>query len=267
MEIFQYEFMQNAFIVGIILAILSPILGVFLIIRRYTLISDTLAHTSLTGVIIWIILKISPIITTLFYSIFMSFLIEKLRQTKKMTWDMVLALILASNLWFVAIILSLNNKVMFNLSSYLFWSISLISRNDVYVIWSISFFIWLVFFLIKNNLMKTIYDEDSAIASWINTEFINNILILATGTIITLALPIIWILLIWTLIVLPVIIATQVSCSFKSTLIIAEIISVISVLSWIIISYYYWISASWMIIAFLIMFFVLFSIFNKLRWL
>jgi len=265
MEIFQYEFMQNAFIVGIILAILSPILGIFLIIRRYTLISDTLAHTSLTWVIIWLLLKISPILTTLIYSIFMSYIIEKLRQTKKLVWDTVLALVLAWNLAIVAIILSLNNTVMFNLSSYLFWSISLVSRSDVFIIWSISILVWIIIFVIKNKLMKTVYDEDWAIASWINTKFINVILILATSTVITLALPIIWILLIWSLIVLPVIIATQISQSFKSTLIIAEIISIISVLSWIIISYYFNISASWMITAFLIMFFIIFSIYSRIK--
>lgn len=265
MEMLQYEFMQNAFIVWIILAVLSPILWVFLIIRRYTLISDTLSHTSLTWVIIWLLFKVSPIITTLIYSIFMSFIIEKLRETKKIAWDSAIALILAWNLAIVAVILSLNSKVMFNISSYLFWSISLVSRTDIYIIWSISLLILVILFAIKNKLMKTIYDEDSAIASWINTKLINIILILSTSTVITLALPIIWFLLIWTLIVLPIIVATQISWSFKSTLIIAEITSIISVLSWITISYYFDISASWIITLFLLIFFVTFSIYNKIK--
>ncbi len=262
-EILKYEFMQNAFIVWTILAILAPILWIFLIIRRYTLISDTLAHTSLTWVIIWVMLNFSPILTTLFYSIFMSFIIEKLRQTKKLAWDMVLALVLAWNLWVASIILSMDNTAMFNLSSYLFWSIALVSRTDVYIIWTIGILVLILLFFIKNKLMKTSYDEDSALASGINVAFINTIFILTTSTVITLALPIIWILLIWTLIVLPVIIATQISWSFKSTLIISEVVSIISVISWITISYYLGISTSWVITMILLMFFVIFSLWGS----
>jgi zinc transport system permease protein len=73
---------------------------------------------------------------------------------------------------------------------------------------------------------------------------------------ITLAIPITWILLLSSLIILPVIISSQISWSFKSTLIIAEIISIISVLSWIIFSYYYDLSASWAISFILLWFFV-----------
>lgn len=261
LSIFQYEFMQNAIIAWLLISVISPILWIFLIIRRYTFISDTLAHSSLTWVIISLFFKISPFVTTIFYSVFTAFLIEKLRLSKKITWDMVLALILSTNLAIVAISMSLNSNVMLNISSYLFWSITLVSRNDLYILIIVSFFILLFLFFIRKFLIRTTYDEDWSMVSWINTKKVNLFLIIFTSMTIALSLPIVWILLLWTLIILPTIIATQVSWSFKSTIIIAEILSVFSMISWIIISYFFDVSASWFTTLLLVLFFIIFFIY------
>lgn len=267
LEIFQYDFMQNAFIVWIILSILWPIIWVFLIIRRYTMISDTLAHTSLTWIILWLISGYSPILVTLWYSVFSALIIEKLRLTKKLSWDMVLSLFLSLNLAIVAIMISLNSRVMLSISSYFFWSISLVSRQDVYVISVVGLFIFIILFFIRNSLLKTTYDEDNAISSGINTKLINIIFLIIVSLLITLSIPITWILLLSALIILPVIISTQIAKSFKSTILIAQIISFISVISGIIISYYFDISASWMITLILLWFFVIFFVFSRfVKW-
>jgi zinc transport system permease protein len=104
----------------VLIALICPILGIFLIVRRYTLISDTLAHSSLTGVIIGLVSGYSPVLTTLIYSMISSFVIERFRLTKRLSGDMVLALFLSLNMAFVAIALSLNSRVMLNIGSYLF---------------------------------------------------------------------------------------------------------------------------------------------------
>ncbi|MDD5769826.1 MAG: metal ABC transporter permease [Candidatus Gracilibacteria bacterium] len=265
LEIFQYDFMQNAFIVGLILAILGPIIGVFLIIRRYTMISDTLSHTSLTGVIIGLISGYSPIIITLIYSIFSALIIEKLRLTKKLTGDMVLALFLSLNLAIVATILSLNSKVMLNISAYLFGSIALVSIEDVYIISIIGGIIFIILFFIRNSLLKTTYDEDNALSSGINTKLVNIIFIIIVAMLITLAIPITGILLLSALIILPVIVSIQISWSFKSTIIIAEIVSILSVFFGIIISYFFNISTSGMITFLLLGFFIIFFLGKKIK--
>ncbi len=263
-EVFQYNFMQNAFIVWIILSILWPIIWVFLIIRRYTMISDTLAHTSLTWIILWLISWYSPIFVTLWYSIFSALIIERLRLTKKLSWDMVLSLFLSLNLAIVAIMISLNSKFMLRISSYFFWSIVLVSRQDVYIISFIWILIFIVLFFIKDSLLKTTYDEDNAISSWINTKLINIIFLIIVSLLITISIQITWILLLSSLIILPVIISTQVAKSFKSTIIIAQIISFISVIGWIFSSYYFDISASWIITLILWWFFILFFLYSKI---
>lgn len=257
LEILSYDFMQNAFIIGSILSILWPIIWVFLIVRRYTMISDTLAHSSLAWIIIWVILWYSPIIFTLFYSILSWIIIEKLRLTKKLSWDMVLSLFLSLNLWIVAIILSLNNNNFINISSYLFWSITLVSREDVYLISTISCIVLFVLYIIRKKLLQSTYDEDNASTSWVNTKLINIIFIIIVSVIITFSIQITWILLLSALITLPVIISSQIAKSFKSTIFLWQIISFICVNLWIIFSYYYDLSASWITILLLLWFFIL----------
>lgn len=264
-QIFQYEFMQNAFMVGILLWLIWPILWVFLIIRRYTMISDTLSHISLTWVILWLISWYSPIIVTLFYTAFSALIIERFRLTKKLAWDMVLSLILAFNLAIVATAMSVNSKVLLHISSYLFWSIALVSRQDVYILLWLAIFIIFVFYGIKKSLLKVSYDEDNAAASGINVKLINIIFIILVAMLITLAIPITWVLLLSALIIIPIIASTQISWSFKSTIIIAEIISVLSVITWITLSYFYDISASWMITFLLIWFFLFFFCYSKIK--
>lgn len=261
LSIFQYEFMQNALIAWFIISVIGPILWIFLIIKRYTFISDTLAHSSLTWVIISLFFKISPFITIIIYSIFTSFFIEKLRSSKKLTWDMVLALVLSTNLAIVAISMSLNTNLMLNISSYLFWSITLVSRNDLYILIFISVFIWFFLFFMRKFLIRTTYDEDWSMVSWINTKKINIFFLIFTSITIASAIPIFWILLLWTLIILPIIISTQISWSFKSTIVIAELLSVFSMMSWIIVSYFFDISASWFTTLLLVWFFIVFFIY------
>lgn len=254
-EMFQYDFMQNAFIIWTIISILWPILWTFLIIKRYTLITDTLSHTSLTWIIIWLLSWISTVISTLFYSVISSIIIEKLRLSNKLSWDMTLALFLSLNLWLIAIIMSLNSWNFININSYFFWSIALVSRDETYLLLIIWLIITTILFSIRKILIKTIYDEDNALASWINTKIINIIFIVLVAMFITIALPITWILLLSALIILPVIWSVQISKSLKSTIIIAQIISFISMFLWISLSYFYDISASWITILLLIFFF------------
>lgn len=100
------------------------------------------------------------------------------------------------------------------------------------------------FFLQRKNLMMTTYDEESARVSGIPTRRVNMLFMLIVGMTIAISFPIVGILLLSSLLILPVIAASQIARSFKSTLIIAEILSVFSVVTGIITSYYTDISAS-----------------------
>lgn len=261
----EYQFMQHALIAWVLISLICPILGIFLIVRRYTLISDTLAHSSLTGVIIGLVSGYSPVLTTLIYSMLSSFFIERFRLTKRLSGDMVLALFLSLNMAFVAIALSLNSRVMLNIGTYLFGSVSLISQQDLYILALVFVIVFWVFFTQKKKLMLVTYDEEAARAGGLTTNRIQMVFMLLVGMTIAVSFPIVGILLLSSLLVLPVIAASQIAKSFKSTLIIAEVLSLFSVVTGVITSYYTDISASGVITLILVGFFFVFFVVGSVR--
>ena len=98
MEIFEYEFMINAFIAGILIAILTSTLSLFVVVKRYAMLSDALAHISLLGVAIGFLFQVSTIITAIIISIIASVMIEYLRSYKKLYSDSMLSIFLS--FWF-----------------------------------------------------------------------------------------------------------------------------------------------------------------------
>jgi len=256
-EMFEYAFMQNAFIVWACLSLLAPVIGIFLIIRRYTMISDTLSHISLTWVMLWLLSWYSPFFVTLVYTVLSSLLIERMRLNKKLSWDVLLSLLLSVNLAVVALILSLNSSMVFSLSTYLFGSISLVSRDTMWLMVGLFFGMVTLLLSIKNSLLKVTFDEDNAQAKGIPVKKVQIIFVVMVAMLITLALPISWVLLMSSLIVLPVVSASQVARSFRSTVWIAEWISFFWVLTGITLSFYFDISASGSITLLLLWAFIL----------
>ncbi len=83
LEIFQYDFMIRAFAAGLMIGVIAPLIGLFLVVRRYSLLADTLAHVSLAGVAVGIITKINPITTAIVVSVLTAIGIEKLKANRK----------------------------------------------------------------------------------------------------------------------------------------------------------------------------------------
>ena len=98
LEIFQYDFMIRAFTAGMIIAILAPTIGIFLVIKRYSLLADTLAHVSLFGVALGVLLGINPIGTSIIISTAAALGVDKLRRARKIFGESVLALFLSGGL-------------------------------------------------------------------------------------------------------------------------------------------------------------------------
>jgi len=93
--IFQYGFMVRGLEAGIIVALVAPLIGIFLVLRRYSLVADTLSHVSLAGIAIGLLLGLNPIMTALGISVLSSLGIERLRNSKKISGDTSLALFLS----------------------------------------------------------------------------------------------------------------------------------------------------------------------------
>ena len=118
---FQYDFIQRAFIAGAAISLITPILGLFLILKRQSLMADTLSHISLAGVALGTFLGIMPTYTTLIVVIIGAILIEYLRQVYRDFSDVSVAIMMATGMAVALILMSLNtNSGTFQIDQYLF---------------------------------------------------------------------------------------------------------------------------------------------------
>lgn len=239
LEIFQYGFLVRGLEAGVIVAIIAPLIGIFLVLRRYSLIADTLSHVSLAGIAIGLLLGINPIFTALGASLLASLGIERLRTKSKIYGESALALFLSGSLALAVVILSLANGFNSSLFNYLFGSIVTVTTTDVYTILILAAVVAIIIFIFFKELVYTTFDEEEAKVSGIPTKFINILLIMLAAFTVSLSIPIIGVLLIAALIVIPVITALQLRKSFVATIVYAEIISVFSVIAGIFTSYYF----------------------------
>lgn len=215
MDIFQYSFMIRAFIAGIMIAIIAPLIGNFLVIRRFSLIADTLSHIALAGVAIGLLTGSQPLVTTLLLTVIASVVIERLRTRKNIPGEAVLAMFLPGGLAFAIVLISLANGFNTNLFSYLFGSITTVRESELWLILGLGILTVVVTSLLYKRLLYASFDEDSARVSGIPVEIINTILLILTAITVSLAMRVVGILLIGALMVIPVVTAMQLGRSFK----------------------------------------------------
>jgi len=238
LEIFQYGFILRGFEAGIIIGVIAPLIGIFLVLRRYSLIADTLAHVSLAGIAVGLLLKINPLFTAIFASVVSSIAIERLRISKRIFGESALSIFLSGSLAVAIVIISLAHGFGVDLLSYLFGSITTVKQSDVFVIAVLGILVIITIIAFYKELLFVTFDEEAAKVGGIPTKFINLLLIVLSAFTVSLAIPIVGILLISALIVIPVVTALQLKTSFKKTIFIAQAYSLFSVISGIIISFY-----------------------------
>lgn len=237
-DIFQYGFIIRGLEAGAIVAFIAPLIGMFLVLRRYSLIADTLSHVSLAGIAIGILLGIPPVFAALATTVLASLGIERLRNSKKIYGESALALFLSGSLALAVVLLSLAHGFNTNLFNYLFGSIVTVTMTDVYVISTLAIIVAVLLSLFYKELVYVTFDEEAARVSGIPTRLVNTVLIVLSALTVSLAIPIVGVLLIAALIVIPVVTALQWRTSFAKTIIVAEVISFFSVLSGIFVSFF-----------------------------
>lgn len=238
LNIFQYSFIVRGFEAGIIIAAVAPLIGIFLVLRRYSLIADTLSHVSLAGVAVGLLLKVSPLITAVIAAVVSSVAIERLRISKRVYGESALSIFLSGSLALAIVIISLAHGFSVDLFNYLFGSIVTVRDSDVYIILTLAAVVFLCVLLFYKELVFVTFDEEAAQVSGIPTKFINIMLITAAAFTVALSIPIVGVLLISALIVVPVITALQFKKGFIESIAVAEIISIFSVIAGIIVSFY-----------------------------
>lgn len=248
LDILTYEFIQRALISGVVIAVACSTLGLFLVLRRYSLFGDVLAHTALSGIAIGIFLNVYPLITALLTSILASIGITKMKSSTRLSGDTLIAMLLIGSLAVAIVILSASNGLNVNLLSYLFGSILLIRYEDMIVTIIASLSVIAYVTANRDKLLYITMDEEQARLSGLNVQAMNYIFMVLASIIVILAIRLVGVLLVSSLIVLPNIAGIMLGKGFRYTLIASPCIAVVAVVAGIVSSYYLNIAASGMIV-------------------
>jgi zinc transport system permease protein len=248
-EIFHYGFMQRAFLAGLIISVVAPTIGVFLVLRRLSLIADTLSHVALAGVAIGLILRINPVIGGLVAAIVGSVGVERLRVGGKLFGEAALAIFLSGGLAIAVILLSLHHGFNVDLFSFLFGAITTVQPEDLAIIAILGLVVLGTVAVFYKEFFAMTFDEESARVQGLSVDTLGLVLTILVGVTVVVSMRIVGILLISALIVIPAVTALRIARSFRHTLGIAIATGVISVLVGLTASFYFDLAAGGAIVA------------------
>lgn len=237
-EALQYGFIQRALAVGILLAICCSLLGTFLVLRKYSMIGDGLAHVSFATVAVALIFNASPLFVSIPVAVAASFVIERLTKKSNLEGDAAIALMSSATVSFGVLAASLGNGFNVDLFSYLFGSILVIGKWDLVLSCILSGVVILAILLNFNKLFSLTYDENFAKISGVNTGALNAVLLILTSVTVALGIRVVGTMLISSLLIFPSVSALQCSFGFKKTVLVSMVISVSCVVLGIFISYH-----------------------------
>lgn len=223
----NYPLIQNAFLSGLIIGIIAPLLGVFIVVRRMSLIADALSHVTLAGIAGSLYLSqsiasfalLNPIYMGIMASVGGSILIERLRSLYKHYEELAIPIIMSAGIGLSAIFISLASGFSTDLMSYLFGSVSVVSRQDLGVIFIIALIVIVFLLLFFKEMFVLSFDEEFAKATGLPSKWIHFLFMIVVALVIAASMRIVGILLVSSLITLPVAAAMRIAKGFKATII------------------------------------------------
>lgn len=237
LDIFEYEFMQRAFNVGGFLALILPCMGQLVLLKRLSMIGDTLSHSSLAGLTIGLAFGFSPILAAIIACLLAGLSIEIIRNKLKSYQEISTVIILAASIGLAGIFSSMVKNTN-AISSYLFGSIVTISDEEFYLVIGVAVFVLASYSILYKKLYLTIFDQQAARIMGINTRIINLFITFLTAIAVSISAKTIGSLIVSSILVIPSICAMQYTKTYKQTLLLSIGFSMIFVFLGLIISYY-----------------------------
>ncbi|WP_091272421.1 metal ABC transporter permease [Alteribacillus persepolensis] len=243
---FTYEFLQNAFFVGIMIGFLAPVLGVFIVVRKLALITDALSHITLTGIAFHLfaaqsaawLASFNPLYMGMAFSVAGSLMMEKLRNVYSAYQELAVPIILSSSIGLGVVFISLADGFNNDLFNYLFGSVIAVTRNDLWTIGIITVLITAILIFFYKELLFLSFDEEQAKVSGLPSKWINIVFIVITALVIASSMRIVGIMLVSSLMVLPAAASIQLAKSFKQMFLYAVLFGETSVVLGLISAFY-----------------------------
>jgi len=223
---FSYHFMQRALVVGLLVSLCAALLGVSLVLKRYSMIGDGLSHVGFGALAIASAFNLAPLAVAIPVVVLAAIFLLRLSRSDKLNGDAAIALISSSALAIGIVSVSLTTGMNTQVSSYMFGSILSLSRADALLSAVLSCAVLLLFILFYPRLFAVTFDENFSRATGVKTEIYNSLLAVLTAVTVVLGMRMMGALLISSLIIFPALSSMRVCRSFRSVIICAALISV-----------------------------------------
>ncbi|TDM31866.1 metal ABC transporter permease [Macrococcoides canis] len=264
----EFDFIRYSFIAGILIGLLAPLIGTFIVVRRLSLIADALSHVTLGGIAFGMLLTkllaftINPVWTGILFSITGSLMIERLRSVYKHYQELAIPIIMSLGIGLSVIFISFADGFNQDLFGYLFGSISAVTFNDVIVIFSIFVVVLLFIVLLYKELFILSFDEEYASIIGV-PRYVHLLFMLMVALVISASMRVVGILLVSSLITLPVASAMRLTRSYKELMIWSVIIGEFAVIAGLVTAFYLDISPGGVIVMLLVAILLLSIIIKK----
>ena len=255
-DILSFGFMQNAIISGIAISLICSTVGLFLVLRKYSLFGDALAHSAFGGVALGLFLGFYPLWAAYAVSILSALGLTKIRQKFDISGDAIIAILLSSGIAVGIVLISLSGGFSIDIFSFLFGSVLLVSTENVIGILGMCAAILIILIIGYKKFMYITFSEEQARVSGIRVEKLNYLLIAIAGITVVTSMQLVGVLLVSALFVIPNVTAMMFKRSFKQTIILSMSFSVFSTVAGILISYPLDIAPSGMVVLLAITLFI-----------
>lgn len=265
MTMLQYPFLQRALIVGILVSLCAALLGVSLVLKRYSMIGDGLSHVGFAALAIAYTFNTAPLLVSIPLCLVAAFFLLRLTESSKIKGDAATALLCSGALAIGVMTISLTQGMNTDVCNYMFGSILAMSKEDVYLSVGLSIVVIVLYIFFYHKIFAVTFDEEFSKATGIKTNWYNMLLALLTSITVVLGMRMMGTLLISSLVVFPALTAMRVCKRFLSVILLSAVISVVTFTIGIYISYIASTPTGASIVIIDIGLFIVFSIYSQLR--
>lgn len=262
---FSYDFMVTAVVVGLLVALCASLLGVSMVLKRYSMIGDGLSHVGFASLALAAGLNVAPLKLAIPVCVIAAFFLLRISSGSKIKGDQAIAILCSGSLAVGVMIISLSSGMNTDVNNYMFGSILSISDSDATLIKVIAVIVVVLFVLFYNRIFAVTFDESFARATGTNAGAYNMILAILTAVTVVIGMRIVGTLLISSLIIFPGLTSMRVCRNYKSVIICSVIVALVSCFTGIAISFGLGTPTGASIVCVNLCFFAVFSIIEFVR--
>ena len=233
---FSYTFFVRALVVGFLVSLCASLLGVSLVLKRYSMIGDGLSHVGFAALVIASALSMAPLTVSLLVVIVSAFFLLRLSEHSKIRGDAAIALFSTSALAIGVMVISMTKGMNIDVYNYLFGSILAINDADLWLSIALSVSVLLLFVIFYNKIFAVTFDETFARATGVKASLYNMIIALLTAVTIVLGMRMMGALLISSLIIFPAISSMRLFKSFRAVTVSSAVISAVCFIAGVLVS-------------------------------